>query len=881
MMKNIKLFKKTCSLLVTLVMLFSLLGSYNMVAYAADTEIDVVDVTITMPLANDSNTDVAYSVPAGENYTVTPKTSKWLNPDMVSEASNFHSGEEYTIEFEVTANTGYCIGTNTKVKVNGEEAGIHLTGSMDAPASEFELKAFPIILGTIDTVDFPNFPEGAIGETADPYSVTGANYSISGGWSVNNRNTGNLDPLDSTHTFAAGNVYIFNVDLIPNPGYIISDTFSATKNGTTPMEMSYSRSWAGKNIAVSYVTEIPEATYDASAALQIKVGDTYDGSPVSISIPDGSNYTAEAYWYDENGNYPTVFENGKSYHLSIKLETKAGYSFAEYTMVNDETLCSSDRITIWDDVEKSFKTTIDEAVVTGVVEPAVGQSIPEGASGGPFDLTVPSGAKYKAQGFWCDSEGNPVSGKFEEGKAYTLEIYVSADADSEFSEDATISINGVKYGISNSTGYNDGNYILYMKDYSLRKMIDKVEITGYKEPVVGETTSVDNIKVPSDANYQINYKEWFDWDTGAPVVKFEDGKTYFLDMLLSPKEGYEFAEDVVVLLDGKDITDDCGINPTELNIMKDVWFKDIIPEVKLDNIQTPAVGATASSDVKVPNDANYQLDNAYWQVWNEKEMYYEPFEGKFEAGKSYALQVNISPKEGYMFDDEKTTFYANGAVEDSATINRGWVYYLMTFSPGMKVIDKVEFTIEAPVVGGHASINPVITVPDGANYYVEDTEYTYPKWIEGNMEEWDYIYSYFEAGESYGTVFNIFATAGYIFSDELQVIINGIRLNDENVDEDDKATGIIYFFDEECNHSYSAWKDAGDGNHVRDCAICGYKDIQKHTYEGSKCSVCSAVKSDNSPATGDVSSMMNVFALMMICGLGIIGLEKRKRYLNR
>lgn len=881
MIKNIKLFKKVCSLLVTLVMLLSVLGSHNIVTYAADIEIDVVDVTITLPLANDSNTDAAYSVPTGANYTVTPMTSKWLNPDMVSEASYFYYSDEYTIGFEVTANAGYCIGLNTIVKVNGEETGVDLVGGVDAPASFFEFKAIPRVLGTIDTVDFPNFPEGAIGDTADPYAVTGANYSISGQWSLNNRSTGNLDPIDSTHTFAAGNVYDFYVEVTPNPGYIISDNFTATKNGTTYIEMNYSRSWAGQNIAVSHTTEIAEVTYDASAALQIKVGDTYDGSPVSLSVPDGSNYTVEAYWYDENGNHPTVFENGKKYKLSIKLEAKAGYSFAEYTVVNDETLYSSDRITIWDDVEKSFKTTIDEAIVTGVVEPVVGQNIPEGTSGGPFDLTVPSGAKYKAQGLWCDSEGYIASGKFEDGKAYTLEIYVSADADSEFSKDATISVNGVKYGTTSSTGYNDGNNILYRQNYSFRKMIDKVEITGYKEPVVGETASVDTIKVPSDANYQINNKSWSDWDTGASVVKFEDGKAYYMDMCLVPKEGYEFSEDVVVLLDGKDITDDCGINPTELYVTKDIWFKDIIPEIKLDNIQTPAVGATADSDVKIPDDVNYQLDAAFWLVWNEKEMNYVPFEGKFEAGKSYALQVYISPKEGYMLDDEKTTFYANGAIDDSATIYRDWVDYLMNFSPGMKVIDKVEFTIEPPVTGGHSSIKPVITVPDGANYYVEDNEYMHPHWIEGNVEEWDYIYSYFEAGKSYGTVFNIFAAAGYVFSDELQVIINGTRLNDKNVDEDDKATGITYFFDEECNHSYSVWKDAGDGNHVRDCAICGHKDIQKHTYEGSKCSVCGTVKSDSSPATGDASSMMNVFALMMICGFGIICLEKRKRYINR
>lgn len=839
--------KKILSLCVALAMLITLFGGPNMVVYAQDVEIDVVDVNITIPLMGQADTQVSYSVPDGSGYTVTVHKTNWQDGSGVSDAEYFYSENDYLALFDVEATSGYTLTENTIVRVNGDVSEVKMLGGVPIPASVFEYKMNPTVLGVIDGIDFGNLPSGDIGQVAADYSLSGANYTVTGWWTMYDRNEGYWIPVEDTHIFTSGNIYQFEVEAYPNVGYKFSDNLTATVDGKDEDYVSYSSDWAYTNKIVSHSVEISSVTYDLTSALDVKVGDTYDGSMVAITVPAGSNYTAYGYWFDENGNVPSVFEKGKDYSLRYLVVANDGYSFAQDLDANGEPVHSDGAIFELIEI-KSFTTTLNQAVVTGVTEPKVGQDIPKGSSGDVIELAVPDGASYTAYGIWRYSDGSVATGKFEDGKAYRFDLNIIADEGSRFSIDTLLTINGTTYKPYGTESPDYGKILSHSLDYSFCEKIEKIEITGFKEPAIGETAQTDTVKVPKDANYQIETIAWYDWDTWDEITTFEEGYAYVFETCIIPDEGYEFSQDAVVLLDGEDITGICVINDNSLYVNFDYWFKKVVPEVRLDNIQNPAVGDMPISDVKIPESSKYVIDEAVWGVWNDELGYYEPFTGPFKSGEAYNLYVRIFVNdEEYMFDSDDTRVYVNGALCEDAYIYSDTIEYNLFFSPEMKAIDKIELTIQPPVVGQSATISPIVTLPEGAYYKVESDAYQPPMWIEGNIDFIKNISGIFEEDGDYGVIFHLIAEAGYVFAEELQIMVNGTWLDKKNVDPEGKVSLGIYFFEKECAHEYSDWKDAGNGTHVRECTICGVKDSAKHAYQDNKCADCGNMMQVDAP----------------------------------
>ncbi|MBR3599402.1 MAG: hypothetical protein IKL53_05920 [Lachnospiraceae bacterium] len=901
MRRNKWITKKILCLCVALAMLITLFGGQYMVVQAEDMEIAVVDVTITIPLVGQDDIKVSYSVPDGAGYTVTVRDANWKDGSATNDADYFYNGDIYYTLFDVQATSGYTLTENTIVRVNKDVSGVKMVGGIEIPASTFEYTTYPTALGVVDSIDFGNLPSGDIGKTADEYSLNGTNYTVSGWWNIYDRSLEYWVPIDSTHTFASGNVYQFEVEAYPNAGYEFAEDLTAKADGKKA-DCSYSAVWAGYKKTVSHAQEISSVTYDLTSAMDVKVGDTYDGTKVSVTVPEGSNYTVYGYWIDEDGNTPSIFEKGKDYSFNYTVAANEGYCFVEDLKANNE-FVYNDGVSFGSSEDKSFKTIIDEAVVAGIVEPKIGQDIPKGSTGDVIELTVPDGSGYTAKGMWRNSDNSVATGKFEEGKAYHLIVIAAADEDSRFSDDALITINGVTYSPDTIEGGNNGKAIMYRVKYSFRDKIKKIEITGFKEPVIGEAAKVDSIKVEDNANYKIDAKAWYDYYTWDEVTSFEEGNAYVLETCIMSDDGYEFSKDAVVLLDGEDITDMCYIYDTDLYIDIPYWFKEVVPEVRLDNIQKPAVGDMPSNDVKLPQGAKYTIDEAVWKIWDDEHKSYESFTGAFKTGESYLLSVRIRiDDEDYMFDSTDTKIYTNGDLCEDASIYPDFIDYSLPFSPEMKTIDKIELTIQSPVVGQSATIDPIVTVPEGANYGVGSEANQPPHWIEGNVNSIKYISGIFEEDGNYGVVFHVFAGAGYVFAEELQIIVNDTRLNKENVSTGDKVSMGRYFFNEECAHSYSDWKDAGDGTHARECTICGAKDSVKHTYKDNKCVDCGNVmqvdepveekpdettsngdvagnnnpNNDSSPATGDNALVIPVAMLMVMCVAIFLRLKKNE-----
>ena len=88
-----------------------------------------------------------------------------------------------------------------------------------------------------------------------------------------------------------------------------------------------------------------------------------------------------------------------------------------------------------------------------------------------------------------------------------------------------------------------------------------------------------------------------------------------------------------------------------------------IDSVSASGFTVPKIGQTASDNlatVTIPEDAPYSVNNIYWY---DNSSYYDHATG-FEAGKTYFLVFNFTPKDGYCFDSHHTpTVLINGSDE--------------------------------------------------------------------------------------------------------------------------------------------------------------------------------------------------------------------------
>ncbi len=880
-MKRIR--RRISSILMTAVMVISMLGGLGVTAQAEGSIITEISVTIESPLIGNSDLSVKFTVPEGANYTVTPD-SNWEFGNMVEQAP-ITEGSIYGASFKVTPKEGYTLDLAASVIVNGSTENVTLLGGVESPASIFEYTTMSECLGTIDTVELNGIPQGNIGETAAPYSQAGTNYTASGRWIIYDRATESWKDIDGTHTFAQGNMYAFHLAVEPSVGYVFGDEAILILDGAQADNFDTSSGWRGSySKTVSHTTEITEVNIASDAIPTATVGQSYDGSRISIKVPDGSNYTAYGIWHDEAGNVlTTAFEDGKAYSLGIYVVPNAGYSMAEKvnTVIGEYKNSSANAAPdyLFHSTEISFKQQIDKIVINNVPKAVVGEDIKKGENGSNiFAVEVPSDANYIAEAGWYLSNDMSIpEGKFENGKSYDLYIMASPKEGYEFSDDVIFVIDGVSQ-VNDGSGKDWANALVI---YSFCNIIEKVEVTGVKMPVVGEAPVTDTLKLPSDANYVLALAEWVEDDTNQLVTKFENGHAYRLELKFEPKEGYEFEQYPEIIVDGEDYSDMGYSLAHELYVaVGHTSFEELLPEVRFDNVPEMKIGEKAAANITVPSDANYEIKYACWEVWNEKDKNYEEFAGVFEVGKTYRLYAFIEPEAGYRFDKASTVVYVNGVVdtetiayEDGATLRK---YY----SADLKEIHRIELTVAKPVVGAHSSIPPQVTVPEGANYSVgADIDGYY--WMKDM--EYNYYHGYFNNSDSYGACLDVYADEGYKFADDLVVVVNGIVVSQDDLDIDDKWTEIVYFFGDQCNHSYGVWSDAKDGTHVKSCTVCGHKATEKHVYTdatGTKCSVCGAAKNDVSPKTGDSSNMLNAFALMAMCGIGVFVLDKRKKKSN-
>ncbi len=391
-------------------------------------------------------------------------------------------------------------------------------------------------------------------------------------------------------------------------------------------------------------------------------------------------------------------------------------------------------------------------------EPKVGASLAQ-------TVKLPTGAPFNATVYWeyYGPEGAylPASGGAAGNKAYRATIELTPKSGYHF-EDITLFLNDFAADVMDF----GPNLIIMMERYDLRKEITDINVTNVADAEFGKPIPTAMPKVAADAPYTLKSYEWYG-DEDTPLSGTFGKEDYRYVITLIPKEGYVFAKDRNVYVNGNYRHDSYFGSFDSLCIEDYYYFSEDLDEVSVSNVPTATIGGTATSGTAtVPNGANYTAEY-YWLTED-----YNRFEGTFEDGQKYIRRIDITPAEGYYPYVNK--FILNGQEVDPQDYcfdsNLLWLETTFSFK---KTISKVEVPDTNAVVGTVVS-QPGGSIPDGANYYATG----------GYFQDYDYIHIDYPFTFQNGTVYyynnHLYPNEGYEFAEDLQVYLNGqlIEAND-------------------------------------------------------------------------------------------------------
>ena len=213
----------------------------------------------------------------------------------------------------------------------------------------------------------------------------------------------------------------------PNPGYYLGDL---TVTGPNQTNISYHQSQTNPT---QYTFTMPagDVTVNVSFALE--------GDFTITGLPENIDTSTQPFTLTAEGGSGTGEVTWESAVETVATVVPTGNNTAKVTIVGPGQAIISAR-----------RGTTDYAYVTVVVAGASinevalnGLTKPE-ASGTPAttsEVTAPANAGYSVTNVkWQDSAGNPVSGSFENGKAYTAVITLTADGSHLFPSEGSIPV---------------------------------------------------------------------------------------------------------------------------------------------------------------------------------------------------------------------------------------------------------------------------------------------------------------------------------------------------------------------------------------------------------------------------------------------------------
>ena len=353
--------------------------------------------------------------------------------------------------------------------------------------------------------------------------------------------------------------------------------------------------------------------------------------------------------------------------------------------------------------------------------------------------------------------------------------------------------------------------------------------------------------------YEIAYECWQQFENNEPVAawysdndshgslptitEFESGKKYVYFIMLKPKDGYSFSNEVAMTVNGESVksslSGDFLYVPAVKTITPTKQTSTIaaidIEDVKLD--YQPGTAPRASAKKTGTNQDKYDISYECWEknekdandsmhtvgYWYSDESCYSDGDVRFstfEKGGRYEYSVKLQAKDGYTFDSNLTN-KENVTLNGASLPSFAWVMVmddgktcLITYGTELRpgqAVEKIDFNARINFNAGDkpsfmtSAVNPFIDLDherwdanDGSGYGITSSDY----WNERYNGK---LITEFEAGKSYtyGVYFKISDLGmeeGYRFDKNTKLYINGkeITLTPDQISVDDNGETIWF-----------------------------------------------------------------------------------------
>lgn len=461
-----------------------------------------------------------------------------------------------------------------------------------------------------------------------------------------------------------------------------------------------------RNCAIPVAGEKPDHSVDANepGKYEIKTVNWYKNS-VSAANAVGATET-----FKENTVYIVEFEvwakgayyftntNGNTTVTADVSDRNTEYGEFDAQVMNVAGQSVSSYLTVrctFPATEKKNSNDITSVALTGL-------DLPVHHLGADTSVTS-SDYRVTTEVVWTNQDGSAFSGVFEYGKSYTVKIYLFVNNNCDFAKDYTHPFATSDRPMPAVTVTLDGEPLSVLPDYTRnpfmrclvaskvykcegKLVIDSIRLSGVKEPAAGgavnynftcDTSGFERLDSMNDSTYykgvawRVAGGNYLETSKGT----FDAGETYQIVIRLVPKEGFEFDADgngntrMTATVNGNSA--DVKSSKTEA-IVTYTFPKTgnvVINKVDVAGLDAPAEGKTpdytatyAGAHYGAADYSNATTKNGIsW--YNETDKKTMSTSDKFEAGKTYTVQVMVWANDGHEFQNK------SGTVNVSATVN--------------------------------------------------------------------------------------------------------------------------------------------------------------------------------------------------------------------
>ena len=504
--------------------------------------------------------------------------------------------------------------------------------------------------------------------------------------------TGLYTSLGPTDTFEEGKTYMVNVLFRANSGYAIDrDTVSASINGQNATWWStISDGYDSKYFYIEYT--VPEEITNFSVrAFAPVAGETADTRGIAINSEAISVTSAEWCALRDDVGLVSVnkFTAGKTYYLIIKYDVAEGYAVSNnanilHNLSGGEVLHNSSTKTIMIEytvVAEAPKTSITSVKISDVTEPVIGAT-PD------FDITITgTGAalyEYDEEEWeaiiW--DKLDPETGEWEPmdedtlfgAGIYCIGVALEPEDGYEFTDATKFYYN--EYELPEYDGSYESNYERWSGGVDIYLYFTVEEPAAPTEKITSLSATVTAPMIGASPFFEAvvggeGYTAELEWEIVAEEAiiypeddyKFKAGEEYGLWIVFIPEDGYEFADDVTIMIN--------GITPEDAYVYEDEIVGLVtytlpaatpITSVKVSDVTEPVIGATPDFDITLTGDGvafDEEEGNGYawWKVEAET-RYWQPMDEDTPFGAGlYVLGVYLKSDAGYEFAEDTKIYF--------------------------------------------------------------------------------------------------------------------------------------------------------------------------------------------------------------------------------